>query len=267
MNNNQVIKRSINLKELLPLILTILLCQVSSPLFAAASKKAGEFDYYVLALSWQPAFCESKPKNPGCRDQHEGQFYATHFTLHGLWPTVKGDKRHSYKYCHVPKSILSKRRRWCNMPKLDLSNPVRKRLIPFMPGMLSCLHRHEWYKHGSCSGLSENDYYALSNQLVEKFSKTGFSQYVAKHVDQYVSRNMLLKKFDKEFGKGSRSHLALRCKKIDGTSLLTEIRIHLKKNISAINDFGQQIFPEKKIRVRGNCPRRFKIDEVGVTHK
>jgi len=226
------------MKNLFQLIMTIiLLCQLGLPLQADTFIK-GEFDNYTLALSWQPAFCESKPNKLECQSQHEGQFYA------------------NQQY---------KRKRWCDLPKLNLSKLVRKQLSQFMPGYISCLQRHEWYKHGSCSGLSENDYYVVSNQLVELFSKTRFSQYVAKNVGKYVNRKALLKQFDKEFGQGSRHYLALKCQKVRGTSLLTEIRIFLKKELSTVSDF-KHLFPEKKLKVRGTCPRSFKIDEVGIAH-
>lgn len=250
----------------------LLLCQISLPLALQAdtiSKKAGQFDYYTLALSWQAAFCESKPRKPECQSQNDKQFSAYHFVLHGLWPNVKGDKHHQYGYCDVPKHIVKKdkNRRWCNTPRLNLSDEERERLSKFMPGSVSCLQRHEWYKHGSCSGLSENDYFALSNRLVKMFSETRFSQYVKDNVGKYVKRNSLLKMFDKEFGKGSRAYLALRCKKVRGTSLLTEIQIHLKKNLSISNmsDF-RNLFPEEKIKIYGTCQHRFKIDEVGVAN-
>ena len=260
-------KRNLQMKNLFRLIIPIvLLCQLGLPLQADTFIK-GEFDYYTLALSWQPAFCESKPNKLECQSQHEGQFYAEHFTLHGLWPNVQGDKRHTYEYCQMSKSLIKqyKRKRWCNLPKLDLSKQVREQLSQFMPGYISCLQRHEWYKHGSCSGLSENDYYVVSNQLVELFSKTRFSQYVAKNVGRYVNRKVLLKQFDKEFGQGSRHYLALKCKKVRGISLLTEIRIYLKKELSIVSDF-KHLFPEKRLTVRGTCPRRFKIDEVGMAN-
>jgi len=262
----QFIKEIANLKKILQLTITaLLLCQLTLPLQArtAISKTVGKFDYYTLALSWHPAFCESKPNKSECKSQHEKRFYASNFVLHGLWPNVKGDKRHTYGYCNVPKNIARKGRRRCNMPKLDLSVEVRNSLNKFMPATVSCLQRHEWYKHGSCSGLSENDYYALSNRLVEMFSKTRFSQYVANNVGKFVKRKKLLKKFDQEFGKGSNAYLALKCNKVRGTSLLTELQIHLNKNISRGRGF-KDLFPKRRFRVRGSCPRRFKIDKVGI---
>jgi len=227
-------------------------------------KEVGKFDYYVLALTWQPAFCESRTKHPSCRSQSPERFDAYHFVLHGLWPNVKGDRYHRYGYCDISRNILQKdkKRQWCRMPELDLSNEVKNRLTKLMPGTVSCLQRHEWYKHGSCSGLSENNYYALSNRLVEMFSRTHFNQTVAENVGKHIKRHELLTVFDKEFGKGSRDYLVLKCKKVRGTSLLTEIQIHLKKDIGSANNF-RSLFPKEKPKIWGSCPSRFKIDEVG----
>jgi ribonuclease T2 len=51
---------------------------------------------YVLALSWQPAFCETRPGKTECKAQTAVGFDATHFTLHGLWPQPNGNF-----YCQV----------------------------------------------------------------------------------------------------------------------------------------------------------------------
>src|SRR5258706_166452 len=40
----------------------------------------------VFAVSWQPAFCETKPNKPECLSMTSDRFDATHLTLHGLWP-------------------------------------------------------------------------------------------------------------------------------------------------------------------------------------
>ena len=41
---------------------------------------------YVLAVSWQPAFCEGHADKPECASQTEARFDASNLTLHGLWP-------------------------------------------------------------------------------------------------------------------------------------------------------------------------------------
>jgi ribonuclease I len=72
-----------------------------------------------------------------------------------------------------------------------------------MPGAESCLERHEWYKHGTCSGISADAYFALSNGLVASFAQTEFNQYIASQIGRDVARNDLLDRFEAEFGAGS----------------------------------------------------------------
>ncbi|MEL7275780.1 MAG: ribonuclease T, partial [Pseudomonadota bacterium] len=50
----------------------------------ARSDSAGEFDYYVLALSWSPSWCAAEGDARGadqCDPRHDHGFI-----LHGLWP-------------------------------------------------------------------------------------------------------------------------------------------------------------------------------------
>lgn len=252
------------MKYIVKFIFVILLFSISWS--SQAYSKKDSFDYYVLALSWQSAFCEYRSKKPSCRSQKRTDFSASNFVLHGLWPNKKGRNGHRYGYCNVSKSIKwkDKKRRWCKMPALNLSNSVRTNLNNFMPGTKSCLQRHEWYKHGTCSGLSENDYYVVSNNLVNLFSKTAFNKLVANNVGNYVRRSKLLRAFDQEFGKGSRAYLGLRCKKVKGKNLLMEIRIQLGKDLSIIDNL-KDVLPTRKFKtMRGNCPSRFKIDAVGI---
>ena len=53
----------------------------------------------LLAVSWQPAFCETKPGKPECTSMTTARFDATHLALHGLWPQPR-----SKAYCGVPQS-------------------------------------------------------------------------------------------------------------------------------------------------------------------
>ena len=46
----------------------------------------GQFDYYVLSLSWVPGFCATNTKDP-----NECQKGLT-FALHGLWPQFEGGR-------------------------------------------------------------------------------------------------------------------------------------------------------------------------------
>jgi len=224
----------------------------------------GDFDYYVLALSWQPAFCETKRQKPECQSQNNGRFDATNFVLHGLWPNQNNDPSHSFAYCEQSHSIINtdKAGDWCDLPDLPLSAAVTQELNVFMPGAESCLDHHEWYKHGSCAGMSADAYFALSNSLVASFAQTDFNMYIANQIGREVSRNDLLNRFEEEFGPDSDDFLSLRCHEVDGKSLLSEIRLTLKKDLAELNDFSM-LFTNESVSPQGNCPRQFLIDPVG----
>ena len=77
-----------------------------------------EGNLYVLAISWQPAFCESKPGKRECRNQTEQSFEASHLTLHGLWPQPSRKA-----YCGVDPAVIDidEQSRWADLPAIELS--------------------------------------------------------------------------------------------------------------------------------------------------
>lgn len=228
-------------------------------------REPGRFDYYVLALSWQPAFCEFHSTTPECRSQNDSRYDATHLVLHGLWPNVRGDSRHDYEYCGVARELREKdrSRNWCAMPTPGLSEESQKRLNPLMPGLQSCLERHEWFRHGVCSGLTANQYFEKAASLVEKMAKTKFSTYIANNIGKRVSLGSLLSEFDKDFGKGSSRGLALLCDSKHGTSMLTEVRLYLKKQ-SLTASLSRESFVQAETLDKNSCKKQIAIDPVGL---
>src|SRR3546814_5265076 len=69
----------------IPLLLLLAIAAIAGHRPAAAA------DFFVLAVSWQPAFCETRPAKPECVTQDEDRFDASHFALHGLWPQPRGN--------------------------------------------------------------------------------------------------------------------------------------------------------------------------------
>ena len=61
-------------------------CSGSGVPKSAVAGDAGLSGRFVLALSWEPAFCETQPDVPECRSQTTGSLDARQFSLHGLWP-------------------------------------------------------------------------------------------------------------------------------------------------------------------------------------
>ena len=116
-----------------------------SPLAALAQERrqgeAGQFDYYVLALSWSPSYCEaaqSRRPNRAPDQQCSGRPFA--FVVHGLWPQYE---RGFPSYCQVP------------APRLNRA--IVGSMLDLMPS--PHLIFHEWDQHGTCSGLSPHDYF------------------------------------------------------------------------------------------------------------
>lgn len=220
----------------------------------------GQFDYYVLALSWEPAFCETKPEAMECQTLTKERYDATHLVLHGLWPNKNGDKTYSYGYCAVPKEWqkLDKPATWCRMPPLELSDATEMELTTTMPGWGSFLERHEWYKHGICSGLTPEQYYTASSALVVKFGETGFGRYLAAHVGETVASEALFAAFELDFGAGSRAALKLFCSNIKGQPTLSEIFVTLKAPLPA-GELKDMVAPAENPG-RGSCPAAVYID-------
>lgn len=222
----------------------------------AKDYRAGDFDYYILAVSWQSAFCEKHQKKPECQLQTVNDVSAKNFSLHGLWPNQTGDKRHQYGYCSVDKQTrqLDKSRRWCSLGAAYSD----KELITKMPGTLSCLQMHEWIKHGSCTEMPIEKYYALSLDLLDSFNQTKLAKVVRENIGTEVSKESLLSAWEQEFPEGKKS-LRLVCKKMAGRSYLTEVRVALKKN--AANKLGANLLP--KTLGKSRCDSKIYIDRAG----
>jgi len=101
----------------------------------------GEFDFYVLSLSWSPSFCEaaSERGNSG-RSQTQCSGRPFSFVVHGLWPQYE---RGFPEYCQRPAPRLAR----------SIMNSMLD-LMP-APGLIF----NEWDKHGTCSGLGERAYF------------------------------------------------------------------------------------------------------------
>ncbi|AUC52715.1 ribonuclease T [Sagittula sp. P11] len=107
----------------------------------ADGERAGEFDYYVMSLSWSPNWCrmEGDARNSEQCDADFG------WVLHGLWPQYH---RGWPAYC----------------PTME-RQPSRQQTAEMADIMgTSGLAWHQWKKHGVCSGLSASAYYALARE-------------------------------------------------------------------------------------------------------
>src|SRR5687767_12835756 len=97
----------------------------------------GKFDFYVLALSWSPSYCEqagerAPPQQCGARPFS--------FVVHGLWPQYE---KGFPEFCQQP------------APRLDRN--IVSSMLDLMPAPR--LIYQQWDKHGVCSGLDQRAYF------------------------------------------------------------------------------------------------------------
>ncbi|MFC1603227.1 ribonuclease T [Pseudomonadota bacterium] len=199
---------------------------------------------YLLALSWQPAFCQTHQDKNECQSQTDDRYDATHFTLHGLWPQPKTNI-----YCGVSKKDkkLDKRKAWNQLPALGLSDDTYSELIEIMPGVASFLQRHEWIKHGTCYSPTPEEYYTESMTLALKINNSVVRDFLAANIGKRVTASEIKAKFDKAFGNGAGSKVNVRC----SSGMISELWINLKGNIEANSNISTLL--ENAAHTGSNC--------------
>jgi len=115
---------------------------------ATGAGPPGSFDFYVLALSWSPGFCDSggAAKAP----EQCGAAAALGFVVHGLWPQFE----HGYP------------------SDCDPDRPVSRIALRQADGLFPSegLARHEWRKHGTCTGLGPEAFFASVRRARESIA-------------------------------------------------------------------------------------------------
>lgn len=109
---------------------------------AAGPARSG-FDYYILALSWSPGFC-AEPDNA---ERSPGQCGAARpyaLVVHGLWPQYEDGYPIDCPTDATP------------------SPELVTKMLDIMPS--PDLVAHEWRRHGGCSGLGPDGYFAATRK-------------------------------------------------------------------------------------------------------
>ena len=129
--------------KVLVLAVTLIL---SATLAHADGEKAGNFDYYVLSLSWSPTWCATTGDarhSPQCDARNDFSF-----VLHGLWPQ---NETGWPSYCHTTARDPSK------------TQTAQMEDIMGAPGTAW----YQWKKHGRCAGLSASQYFETARKAYD----------------------------------------------------------------------------------------------------
>ena len=209
----------------------------------------GERTQYVLAASWQPAFCETKPDKVECQTQTPERFDASHFALHGLWPQPR-----SVGYCRVeqPQIEDDKAGRWDQLPAVMLRPATAEELDKVMPGTQSHLERHEWTKHGTCYGTTADEYFADALALMRALNGSAVQQLFASHAGHFLSFADIGKAFDQSFGVGAGRRVRMQCARDNGRLIISELTIGLTGNITPQSSLADLIAAAQP--TKSECP-------------
>ncbi len=115
-----------------------------------AQDRAGDFDYYVMSLSWSANWCAIEGdarSSPQCDATEDFGWI-----LHGLWP--------QYERGFPANCVTSQR-------------PPSRSDTGAMADIMGTagLAWHQWRKHGVCSGLTSDAYYELSRDAYAQIER------------------------------------------------------------------------------------------------
>jgi ribonuclease T2 len=161
---------------------------------------------YVFAYSWKPGYCyTTNPDYPGCLEPKE--YWKYNLTIHGLWPQYDTTGYPSY----------------CSTESFDTNVPYEigwDTMTTYFPDMnyaetspdYDSFWEHEWDKHGTCSGLSQYDYFSETINLSKIFITPSI-------IDKYINTTGKLLSDDLRNELGGKTYVALKC---DSSSIFTE---------------------------------------------
>lgn len=126
-------------------------------------ERAGDFDYYVLSLSWTPTWCAQTGDGRNAPQCDAGQGFG--FTLHGLWPQYEQG--------------------WPSYCRTSARDPSRHQTAAMADITGSGgLAWHEWKAHGRCSGLSAVEYF--------KAARTAYGAVIRPQILRQIDTEMSL---------------------------------------------------------------------------
>jgi ribonuclease T2 len=129
----------------------------------AEGERAGDFDYYVLSLSWSAAWCALEGDARGDPQCDDGRGLT--FVLHGLWPQYETG--------------------WpafCRTVERDPTRTETAAMADIMGGAGPAFY--QWKKHGRCSGLAAGAYF--------RTARAAFGSVVIPELFRRVDRSLTL---------------------------------------------------------------------------
>lgn len=178
--------------------------------------QAGQFDYYVLSLSWAPTYCLTHADDGAeCSSKGYG------FVLHGLWPQYDGGG--------YPANCAT---------RLELTPDAAAKGSTIYPS--ERLMSHEWQEHGTCSGLSALDYFLTADRATAAVRIP--PAFDAPRSDQSLTADQIVELFHRANPQTPEGAWTVACSRAN----MSEIRVCLTRDLG-VRACGQG--------VHNSCPR------------
>lgn len=217
-----------------------------------ACNQPNQHDSYVLAVTWQPGFCEHFKyggTKPECDNMADGRLVVSNLTLHGLWPNRK---QCGTKYAD------------CGSTPLALTEDTVSYIAPWMPNFFfeTTFGGYEWKKHGTCqTTMDANNYFRRAVDAVRTVNDSTVGQYIRTNIGGRISHAEFLKRFGETTGLASpQSHVGLLC----AGEYLQEIRIRLPLNFREGATLRELLgTPTGEGGMSASCPEDIRIEASG----
>ncbi len=199
-------------------LILALLC-LSAPA-QADGERPGDFDYYVMSLSWSPNWCAVEGdarRSPQC---DKGSDHG--WVLHGLWPQYH---RGYPSFCRT------------------VERPPSRGMTADMADIMgtSGLAWHQWKKHGSCTGLSAPAYYALSREAYGSITRPAVFRKLSRAVK--LPASVVEEAFLKANPTFERDSITITCRE----GHIQEARICLSRTLKPV-PCGQDVVRDCKMK-------------------
>jgi ribonuclease I len=165
---------------------------------------------WMLALTWAPGFCAANPRAAASDEcAHPTAWSRKNLGLHGLWPQWDS-------YCFPGPRTEEECRDWGSLPAPWIGDPaIRDRLATMMPGLDTYLDRHEWAKHGTCSGFTADAYFGLAEALDDQANQLGLGQLLEDRAAAMVTAGEVCASVRAKLGEPGASALQIEAKQGD----------------------------------------------------
>jgi ribonuclease T2 len=183
---------------------------------AERSGQAGQFDYYVLSLSWAPTYCLTHADDS---QECSGKGYG--FVLHGLWPQFDAGG--------YPESCTT---------QFELSDAAAAKGRTIYPS--ERLMQHEWKEHGTCSGFDAREYFNMADRATGVVKIP--TALAAPRSDQSLPAEQIANLFRGANPQLAEGAITVTCNRAE----LSEVRVCLTRDLK-LRSCGRG--------VHSNCPR------------